>query len=133
MKKTKLRTRFFLTYIVLALTLVLLFSVFFFSYTSKILVERETQNIVNLVTGFQNQTDDAVRALDTVSINVGYSNLIKQKLEQYFEQDSINWTNTSTLAELFVAINGTDTRADQINIYDFNGNIIGFGRATIMS
>ena len=133
MKKMKLQTRFFLTYIMLALMLVLLFSSLFFSYTSKILVERETQNIVNLVTGFQTQTDDAVSALDTVSINVGYSNLIKQKLEQYFEQDSINWANTSTLAELFVAINGTDTRADQINIYDFNGNIIGFGRAAIMN
>ena len=133
MKKIKLQTRFFLTYILLALTIVVLFSLFFFQYTSNILIERELQNIINLSSNFQTQTDEAIRVLDTVSINIGYSSLIKEKLEQYFEQDRINWSNTNTLAELFVAINGTNSQVEQMNIYDLQGNIIGFGRSKIMT
>jgi len=100
MKKIKLQTRFFLTYLLLALTLVTLFAFFFYFYTSGILIERETENIVNLVSGFQEQTDEAVRTLDSVSINIGYSNLIKETLEKHFEHDNISWSTKSTLAEL---------------------------------
>lgn len=132
MKKIKLQTRFFLTYLLLALTLVTLFAFFFYFYTSGILIERETENIVNLVSGFQEQTDEAVRTLDSVSINIGYSNLIKETLEKHFEHDNISWSTKSTLAELVVAINGTDIRVEQINIYDFFGNVIGFGRSSFV-
>lgn len=132
MKKVKLQTRFFLTYIILALTLVTLFAFFFYFYTSDILIERETKNIISLVSGFQEQTDEAIRTLDSVSINIGYSNLIKDTLERHFEHENINWSTKSTLAELFVAINGTDLRVEQINIYDFSGNVIGFGRSSFV-
>lgn len=133
MKKTKLQTRFFLAYLSIVLAVVIIFSIFFYQYTSKILIERETQNIVNLTSTFQVEVDQAVKSMDTISINVGYSNLIMQKLEQYFSQGTINWSDTGALSELFVAINGTDSQVDQINIYDFIGNVVGFGRTSVSS
>jgi len=98
-----------------------------------LLIERETQNIINLLSNFQQQSDEAVRTMDSVSINIGYSNLVKENLEKHFEQENINWANTSTLADLFVAINGADIKVEQINIYDFSGDVIGFGRSSFIS
>jgi len=131
MRKTKLQTRFFISYVLLALIIVGFFTVFFYEYTSKILIERETQNIVNLTSTFQSQTDDAIKTMDTVSINIGYSNLIMSNIESYFSEETASYADKNTLAELFVAINGTDTQVAQMNIYDFSGGVVGFGTNSV--
>lgn len=131
MKRTKIQTRFFLANLVLISSVLILLSLFFYHYISRILIERETADIIDITSTFQTQTDQAVKTMDTLSINIGYSNLIMQKLEQYFSIENMNWSDTNALAELFVAINGTDSQVDQINIYDFTGNVVGFGRTPI--
>jgi len=131
MRKTKLQTRYFFSYVLLALAIVGVFSAFFFQYTSNVLIERETQNIVNLTSTFQTQTDEALKTMDTVSINIGYSNLIMSNIEEYFSEETDRLSNANSLAQLFVAINGTDTRVAQINIYDFSGGVVGFGRTNV--
>lgn len=131
MKKTKLQTRFFISYVLLASVIIALFSAFFYEYTSKILIGRETQNIVNLTSTFESQTDDAIKIMDTVSINIGYSNLIMSNIEEFFSQESVNYTDKNALAQLFVAINGTDSQVAQMNIYDFSGGVVGFGTTNI--
>lgn len=132
MKKTKLQTRFFLSYLSLVSLIVFGFSMFFYKYTSEILINRETENIIDLTSSFQTQTDEAVKTMDTVSINIGYSNLIISKLEEVFSQAEIDQADASTLAELFVAINGSDSQVDQMNIYDFSGNVFGIGYTSII-
>jgi len=95
MRKTKLQTRFFISNVLLALIIVGFFTVFFYEYTSNILIERETQNIVNLTSTFQSQTDDAIKTMDTVSINIGYSNLIMSNIEPTI----VNLSKEDTLPE----------------------------------
>lgn len=133
MKKTKLQTRFFISYVLLALIIVGFFSAFFYEYTSKILIERETQNIVNLTSTFQSQTDEAIKTMDTISINIGYSNLIMSNIETFFSEEEVSYAEKSSLAELFVAINGTDSQVAQMNIYDFTGGVVGFGTSNVTS
>ena len=133
MKKVKLQTRFFISYVLLALVIVSVFSVFFYEYTSRLLIERETQNIISLTSTFQSQTDNAIKTMDTVSINIGYSNLIMSNIEKYFNTENVTWADKSSLAQLFVAINGTDTQVAQMNIYDFTGGVVGFGTLNVSS
>lgn len=80
--KHKLQTHFFLTYFFMAMVVVLLYSVFFYQYTSEILIERETKNLQELNNSFLSQTDSEIRELDNVSINISYSNLIKKQLSE---------------------------------------------------
>lgn len=131
MKKTKLQTRFFISYVLLSLAIVVSFSVFFYEYTSKILIERETQNIISLTSTFQSQTDQAIKTMDTVSINIGYSNLIMSNIEEYFAAETASWSDQNALSQLFVAMNGTDTQVAQMNVYDFSGGKVGFGTNNI--
>ena len=133
MKKTKLQTRFFISYVLLALIIVGSFSAFFYEYTSRILIERETQNIVNLTSTFKSQTDEAIKTMDTISINIGYSNLIMSNIETFFSEEEASYAEKSSLAELFVAINGTDSQVAQMNIYDFTGGVVGFGTSNVTS
>ena len=127
----KLQIRLFISYLQLILSIVILFSFFFFKYTSKVLVDRETANIVSLASNLQIQTDQVVRAMDNVSINIGYSNLVMDNLEEYFSQTQHDWSQTKRLADLFVALNGTQIQVEQTNIYNLDGEVVGFGKSNI--
>lgn len=130
-KPTKLQKQIFIAYLLLSFIIVVFFSTFFYRYTSKILIDRETNSLIDVISTINQQTDQVIREMDTVSINIEYSNLAKEKLE-----NSIKLSNSSddflALTQLFVAINGTDSRVDQINLYDFNGNVIRVGLTTNM-
>lgn len=126
MIKLKLQARYFLAYLFMSVLIIGAFSYIFYRYTSKILIERETRSVVLLNEGFLDQTDDVLRDLDTASINIVYSNLVREQLS-----DIINIENGSddfrSLVDFFVALNGTDLMVDQINLYDFNGKILQVG------
>lgn len=94
MMKHKLQTHFFLTYFFMALIIVLLYSIFFYHYTSDILIERETKNLRELNNSFLTQTDSEIRELDNVSINISYGSLIKEQLS--------GWTSTSPASDEFL-------------------------------
>ncbi|MEG1847170.1 MAG: histidine kinase [Lachnospiraceae bacterium] len=126
MKRTKLQTRFFLTYFILTLSLVGVFSLFFYQYTSSILIKQEIKSITDLTSSIMTQTETMIQDMDRVSINIGYSNLIKDRLGSAFNLKVSN-DSFQSLADLFVSINGADVKVDQINLYDFNGNAISVG------
>lgn len=128
-KTLKLQSQFFIAYLLLSFFIIGFFSMFFYYYTSKILIKRETNSLLDISSTIKQQTDQVIKEMDTVSINIGYSNLAKDKLQSSFD---IPYSSDDfvALTQLFVAINGTDTRADQICLYDFNGNCIRVGKTT---
>jgi two-component system sensor histidine kinase YesM len=128
-----LQIRFLFSYLQLILIIVLIFSLFFFKYTSSVLIERETTNIVNLASYLQPQTDQAVRVMDNVSINVGYSNLVLSNLDNYFAAPQHNRQDIRKLADHFVALNGTEIQVEQINVYNFSGEVVGFGKNNVQT
>lgn len=133
MQQPKLHVRFFLSYLQLILILVIVFSIFFFQYTSSVLIDRETATIVNLASYLQTQTDQAVKVMDNVSINIGYSNLVLFNLENYFASPKHSREETKYLADHFVALNGTEIQVEQMNVYHFSGEVVGFGKSNIQS
>lgn len=127
--KHKLQTHFFLAYFFMAMIVVLLYSVFFYRYTSEILIERETKSLQELNNSFLSQTDSEIRELDNVSINISYSNLIKKQLSEWMDISAAS-DEFRNLTTLFMSINGTNLNADQINLYDYNGYLLQVGIKT---
>lgn len=128
-KRSRLQTRFFLAYLLLVLILAAGFSIFFYQYASKILVRQETESLIDTTSSFLDNTEHVIKDIDTVSINIGYSNLVKNKLGTSFELNLKN-DDFRSLADLFVSINGVDSKVDQINLYDFEGNVLQVGLNT---
>ena len=130
-RRRTLQGGLFKSYFLLAMAVLLVFSIFFYQYTSSILIDRETENMTSQLSYLQVQTDQSIQTLDDLSINIGYSNLIMSNLEEYFSEDKPDMSQTKRLADLFVAINGTEVQADQINIYSFSGQVVGFGATSV--
>ena len=129
MRQLKLQTKLFLAYFGLAVLILFTFSIFFYKYVSKHLIKQEINAITSQNDYFKEQVDTVINDLDTVSININYSSLVKDKLDSSFNLD-ISRNTLSSMASLFVTINGADIKVDQINLYDFQGNILKVGIKT---
>lgn len=93
------------------------------------MISNEKAALATLNSSFAEQVDAAINDLDTTSANINYSSLMRDKLDSSFNLD-ISETNLPELADLFVTINGTDLKADQINLYDMKGNVVKVGMIT---
>ncbi len=129
MRQLKLQTKLFLAYVGLAILILLTFSIFFYKYVSNQLIKQEINNLTQQNSYFMEQTDTIINDMDTVSININYSSLVKDKLDSSFNLD-ISRNTLDSLASLFVTINGADIKVDQINLYDMRGNRLKVGIKT---
>lgn len=129
MKQLKLQTKLFFAYVGLAVLILLVFSIFFYSFVSKQLINQEINSITALNASFEEQIDAVISDMDTVSININYSSLVKNKLDSSFNLD-ISRDTLGSLASLFVTINGADIKVDQIYLYDMLGNVLKVGLKT---
>jgi len=86
MRQLKLQTKLFLAYVGLAIVILLTFSIFFYKYVSNQLIKQEIDNLTQQNTYFLEQTDAIINDMDTVSININYSSLVKDKLDSSFGQ-----------------------------------------------
>ncbi|QHQ62359.1 sensor histidine kinase [Anaerocolumna sedimenticola] len=129
MRQLKLQTKLFLAYVGLAILILLTFSIFFYKYVSNQLIRQEINNLTQQNSYFMEQTDTIINDMDTVSININYSSLVKDKLDSSFNLD-ISRNTLDSLASLFVTINGADIKVDQINLYDMRGNRLKVGIKT---
>lgn len=124
-----LQHRLFWAYVSMPAIFLILFALFFYQYVSGILISNEKAALATLNSSFAEQVDAAIHDLDTTSANINYSSLMQDKLDSAFNLD-ISETNLPELADLFVTINGTDLKADQINLYDMEGNVVKVGMIT---
>lgn len=134
MSHLKLQTKFFLAYLLLALLILSVFGLFFYVYVSEQLILRETNSLTALNSAFKTQVDSIIEDLDNVSININYSNLVKDKISSSSESSvKVSIDDARALIQLFVAINGTDIKADQLVLYDLKGNKFQVGITTSSS
>ncbi|MFA9377397.1 MAG: sensor histidine kinase [Lachnotalea sp.] len=129
MRQLKLQTKLFIAYVGLSVLILLAFSIFFYKYVSQQLIKQELHSIAVQNTYFQTQVEEIINDMDTVSININYSNLVKAKLDTSFNLN-ISRDTLDDLASLFVTINGADIKVDQINLYDLVGNMLKVGIKT---
>ncbi len=132
-KRFNIQIQFFLTYLCISIMVIGLFSSFFYRYISDILIERETASFHTIASSFMTQTDNELRTMDKVSINISYSNLVKDAINDYFNFVAPTHNDFSSLIGLFVAINGADYEVFHINLYDMQGKTIRVGTSATKS
>lgn len=139
--KLKLRTiqsNLFFSYSVLIMASIIVFAIFFYYYTSSLLKSRASESHQSLCESISEKLDVEVMKMNTASMSICYSSLIKnhfyKHLSYNIDPDSENtelkvekYYNAKELMDIFMAIIGPSQTVSQINLYDFNGEMIGAG------
>jgi len=125
----RLQSRLFKAYLMVAIVVLISFSFFFYEYVSSILIANEESALAALNASILEQVDSVINDLDITSANINYSSLMSDNLDSSFNLE-ISETNLPHLADLFVTINGSDIKADQINLFDLKGNEVKVGMIT---
>ncbi len=124
-----LQTRLFRAYLTVIGIVLVFFSLFFFLFVSSLLISNEEEALMTLNSSVMDQVDSVIRDLDVTSANINYSSLMSDNLDSSFNL-MLTDSGLTRLAALFVTINGSDIKADQINLYDFRGNRVKVGMVT---
>lgn len=131
LKPKKLQTKLFIAYISIACIVLFSFAVFFYVFVSGQLIDRKIQEMNTLNSSFLTQIDSEITALDNVSININYSNISKNVLDQSFNLN-ISDNMLQEITDLFISLNGTEWKADQMNLYDTYGHVLQAGMTTMV-
>lgn len=102
--------------------------------------DRAADAIAQTCTSIQKQTDLEIDALNTLSLNISYSVLLKEAFQSHVNPndassnvDKLTAIDTlDTIYELIIAIIGPNSTAKQINLYDFEGQMIGGGTKNVI-
>ena len=127
-RQIRLQTVFFTAFTGMAVLFLLIFIIGFYRYQSNILVSQELTSLYNQASSFQAQTDAEIEKMDAVSININYSSTLRHLLGE--KKLYLNTVPLDDFADLCTTINGVDLKVDQINLYDFHGNILRVGEST---
>jgi two-component system sensor histidine kinase YesM len=139
-KKTRtIQSDMFITYSLIIIVVVSVFSVSFDLWGSNMLKSQANTEISNFSTAVSQSVDNQIESMDSVSMNVIYSNLVKQTFYNYIldsqggsSEDTANELNdTKELTDILMAAIGPNWLVQQINLYDFNGNMFGTGAYNI--
>ncbi|MBU5482045.1 sensor histidine kinase [Blautia sp. MSJ-19] len=107
------------------------FASFFYLFVSARLKDSQLSAMNTLNSSFKAQVDSSIMDLDTVSVNINYSNISKSILDQKFDLN-ISDNMLSDMSDLFISLSGTELKADQVNLYDFSGYVLQAGLSTIV-
>lgn len=132
MRHIKFQRALFFTYVLISFLVLAIFAVFFYHYMSRQLIEKELSSLSALNSSFAAQTDAVIKDIDITSANINYSSLMQSRLDEHYGLDA-SYDNLSKLADLFVTINGSDIKADQINFYSLDGKLAQVGMVTNMT
>lgn len=119
MKTRSLQSKLFIAYLGMACLILFSFAIFFYVFASGQLKKSQISAMSTLNSTFQSQVDSAIQNLDTVSVNINYSNMSKSVLDQKFDLN-ISDEMLSAMSDLFISLSGTELKADQVNLYDFS-------------
>lgn len=125
--KRTIRFVLFQTYSLIIIVVLSLVVVPFYMWSSDLLKKKAVESLDNLSQSMQDKLDLEIRRIDSVSLNILYSNLVKDRFLKFTggSGDSIN--NNKDLADILVAANGPALPVNQINLYDLGGNMFGSG------
>jgi two-component system sensor histidine kinase YesM len=117
---------------IIGLILALCFS-FFYAFFSIYCDETVTSNHMNLCTSLSGSIDAEIVKMNTVSMNVVYSNLISENFQGYLESDRAKagplskWKSAGNVFDVIWAIIGPFQTVSQVNLYSPRGAVIGAG------
>lgn len=138
MKFKTLQVKLFISYSSFFIIILFVIGIIFYSFFSNYTTEKVSQQQAQLCTSISNSLDEEIKKMDTTSMNIVYSNLIKDHFQKYLllrtstPKSNISiysdrYSNIRSLIDVIMAILGPFQTVSQANIYDFNGNMIGAG------
>ena len=123
-KKTrKLQTQFFFAYLAIIFLFLAAFSLFFYIFLNRQLTSESMDNLYDTNMSIRSSVTANINDMDTVSININYSSIVRNTLAYDFNLEKSR-DSYKALADLFVMINGTDSRVNYIYLYDMKGNCL---------
>lgn len=137
--KTKsIQFNLFSTYSLIIIFISIIFVASFYFYVSNLLRENTFTSMEDISGSISQKLDLEIQKLDNLSMNVLYSNLVKEKFQKYLSytedidgpSENIKvdrYNNLKTLINVLVAIIGPSQTVQQVNLYDFKGGMIGAG------
>ncbi|WP_069998317.1 sensor histidine kinase [Cellulosilyticum sp. I15G10I2] len=129
-KKRTIREKLFISYTNLIVSLIIAFAIFLFWYISRILASQTSDMMHSLLRAGINQTDMEIRKMDTVSLNISYSELVKSNFENLIQQEQKIYALSEggrTVIDALIAINGPLMPVQQMNMYSLDGQVLSTG------
>ena len=138
MKFKTLQVKLFISYSSFFIIILFIIGAIFYSFFSNYTTRKVSEQQGQLCTSISNSLDEEIKKMDTTSMNIVYSNLIKDHFQKYLllrtstPKSNISiyserYSNIRSLIDVVMAILGPFQTVSQANIYDFNGNMIGAG------
>ncbi|HEX3048787.1 MAG TPA: histidine kinase [Bacillota bacterium] len=130
-KPTTIQSNLFFTYSLIIIVVSAIFVTSFYFYVADLLRKNNFAAIEDLCASLSKKLDLEIQKMDNVSLNVAYSNLIKNYFHDYLSNDAFNKfnarkiSNAEKIVDIMVAISGPSLPPLQLNLYDFNGWVIG--------
>ncbi|WP_070000410.1 sensor histidine kinase [Cellulosilyticum sp. I15G10I2] len=139
-KDRTIQSTLFSTYAIILFISFIVFSLFFINWQAHKIKNETFVSVEQITHNLSASVDREIQMLDTVSMNVAYSNLVKERFSTYVdyhvsssdlnskEDRKYNYTNNiKILGDLLTAIIGPNRPVDQVNIYAMNGNVFSSG------
>jgi len=133
-KKKTIQRRLFINYaFIIIITFLMIFAVSIYAFNNNTdQMARKSQ--VNLCTSLTNNLESEIEKMNTISMNVVYSNLIKDNFKEYHSSLGGNnqyirkqWDTMNIVLDVITAIIGPFQTVSQINIYNLEGISVGTG------
>lgn len=132
-----IRSGLFITYSIIIIVVLVVLVTPFYLWGADQLTKRGSEYIENLSYSIQQKLDLGIESLDSYSMDVLYSNLIKDRFVKFISSGntagspsqafSAGDENTTELRDILIATIGPAWDIQQINLYDFNGKVFGAG------
>ncbi|QMV43330.1 cache domain-containing sensor histidine kinase [Cohnella cholangitidis] len=147
-KIRNIQTILFSTYTLIIIIVFTILVVWVYMWVSELIKNNATDSLVNIGQSMQDQIDSEIRKMNDVSLNVMYSNLVKNQFLEYLsdiekqphssvpdvEQPATipgasanSVQSAKELAEILTAAIGPSRAAEQLYLYDFKGKAYGNG------
>ena len=130
-KPTTIQWNLFFTYSLIIIVVTAIFVTFFYFYVADLLRENNFAAVEDLCASLSKKLDLEIQKMDNISLNVVYSSLIKNYFSDYLTDGTFNKfnakkiSNTEKIVDIMVAVSGPSLPPLQLNLYDFNGFVIG--------
>ncbi|MBB6733257.1 cache domain-containing sensor histidine kinase [Cohnella zeiphila] len=142
-KLRNIRTILFSTYSLIIIVVFSILVVWFYWWTSDLLKKNATASLESIGQSIQDQTDSELRKMNDVSLNVMYSNLVKDHFKKYLADSENHRTavqdapanvpgdssiqSAKELSDILTAAIGPSRPVEQLYLYDFQGRVYGNG------
>ncbi|MFD0693644.1 sensor histidine kinase [Paenibacillus sp. GCM10027628] len=125
--KRTIQSVLFQTYSLIIIVVLTLLVAPFYVWSSDLLKKKAIESLDNLSQSMQDKLDLEIKRIDSVSLNILYSNLVKDRFLKFTQESGDSINNNKDLADILVAANGPALPVKQINLYDLEGNMFGSG------